>query len=323
MTAFRLHETIPVQNVLGECILWDDGRQSLWWTDIQAARLYRYAFGSSALQHHALPERLCSFGFIENDRRLICAFASGFACFDPETDELDWIFRPAFDAAGTRFNDGRVDRRGRFWAGTMLESDSDGEGEDEGEGAHAGEGAARDGPAEPQSGGLYRLTGTDCVRMLDGIAISNSLCFSPHGETLYFADSPTRNIRAFELDTETGQLGASRTFATVEGAGVPDGSTIDADGCLWNAEWGNARVVRYAPDGARQAVLELPVTQPTCVCFAGPELDRLVVTTARDGLSREALGTEPLAGDVLIYETPFRGLRESRFRLAPRAAVAG
>lgn len=302
---FRLIRTIPVANTLGECILWDDRTGCLWWTDIQQSRLYRYHYASAERTSIACPERLCAFGFIENDHRLVAAFATGFALFDPDTADLRWLYRPEQAYRGTRFNDGRVDREGRFWSGTMVENAND----------------ARDAAGRPATGSLYRISAATQQQIFGGIAISNSLCFSPDGRVLYFADSPSREIRAYDLDPERGEPGAGRRFAEVAGDGVPDGSTIDADGCLWNAQWGGAKIVRYTGAGAVDCVLDLPVSQPTCVCFGGPELDLLFVSTAREGLGEAGLEAEPDAGDVLVYSTPFTGLPECRYVAAKGAAA--
>ena len=296
MSGFTLVRTIPVQNTLGECILWDEATQCAWWTDIHESRLYRFNTATATLTTFDCPERLCSFGFVANDSRLVCAFASGFALFDPASAELRWLYRPERDYRGTRFNDGRVDRQGRFWSGTMVE------------------GEARDAEGRPVQGGLYRISGGEQRRIFGGIGISNSICFSPDGTVLYFADSPQRRILAYPLDRASGEPGVARIFATITGEGAPDGSAVDAEGCLWNAQWGGSKVVRYTSAGRVDRVLDLPVSQPTCVCFGGAKLDLLFVSTARENLSPERLAAEPEAGNVLVYETGCRGLPESRYR---------
>jgi L-arabinonolactonase len=297
VSGFELLETIPVGDRLGECVVWDDRMQCIWWTDIHGRRLHRYTPAGSALESFPLPERLGSFGFIEGDSRLICAFESGFAVYAVEREEIEWIDRPEQTWQGTRFNDGRVDRQGRFWAGTMVE------------------GEARDGAGRPVKGGLYVLEAGRSRKLLGEIEISNSLCFSLDGRTLFFADSPVRQILAFEMQGSPLRLGASRIFASIDGSGVPDGSTIDAEDCLWNAEWGGGRLVRYRPDGTLDTELRLPVTQPTCVCFGGPALDWIIVSTATEGLDPGALQRQPEAGHLLIYRSPFTGVAENRFRL--------
>lgn len=280
----------PVQNVLGEGILWDSRRQVLWWTDIQSRRLYRHDWLRADTRILDTPERVGSFGLVADSERLITAFESGIALYDTHDGAVSWLARRPDPAV--RFNDGRVDRQGRFWSGTMAEAD---------------ETAA--------SGCLYSVDsrfGTRC--QLTGIRISNSLCMSPDGKQLYFADSPTRTIRVFELNEPEGTLGASRIFAQTPAGADPDGAAIDADGCLWSAHWGAGCVVRYTPEGRIDRTLRVPASQPTCVCFAGPDLDMLCVTTARIGLTEAALLGEQNAGDVFLYRVGVQGLPEAEYR---------
>jgi sugar lactone lactonase YvrE len=285
----KLIDVVPVANTLGEGVLWDPEAGVLWWTDIHEKRLYRYEPQNRTLKHFALPERLGSFGLVAGRADLVAAFESGFAFYDPESRRLDWLQRPTPAAANVRFNDGRVDRAGRFWAGSMVE-----------------------GRGEPK-GQLYCLRRGQVESHLSGIAISNSLCFSPDGAYLYFADTPQRTIWRFNLDENTGALSNRQIFAaTIEGS-YPDGSNVDAEGHLWNAHWGGGRVVRYAPDGSISGSIELPVSQPTCVAFGGDELDILFVTSAREHMNAEALAREPQAGHVFVYQLNTHGLRESRY----------
>jgi len=280
---------IAVENTLGECPLWDARTQSLWWTDIQARQLLRYD-AEDQVTRFTTPERLCSFGFTQAAGTLIAAFESGLALYAPETQAVTWLARPALPP-GVRFNDGRVDRQGRFWSGTMVEADG-----------------------APPRGTLYRL---DAARVLTehehGIAISNSLCWSPDGTRLYFADSPRRTIFVYDFDTAAGTLSNRRIFATTPEGAYPDGANVDSEGYLWSAHWGAGRVVRYAADGTVDRVLELPAEQPSCVAFGGPDLDLLFVTTARDGLTPEALARQPHCGNVFVYKVGVRGLPDGRF----------
>ena len=292
----ELLEIIPVKNTLGEGVSWDPVEELLWWTDIQELCLYRYEPRTRALERYQVPERLCSFGFVENSERLIAAFESGFALYDPDSRRVDWIARPRHDAPGVRFNDGRVDRQGRFWAGSMTE----------------GSGAPR--------GKLYCLDGAEAHVVLTNVGISNSICFSPDGRRLYFADTPKQEILCYEVDATTGSLSSPRSFARLPDGAFPDGSNVDADGHLWNAQWSAGRVVRYAPDGGISAEIEVPASQPTCIAFGGHALDLLFVTSAREGLSPKALRDEPHAGDVFIYKVNVKGLPDRRFRAASSAA---
>nr|WP_281416137.1 SMP-30/gluconolactonase/LRE family protein [Collimonas antrihumi] len=144
----------------------------------------------------------------------------------------------------------------------------------------------------------------------------NSICFSPDGHTMYYCDSPTRTIRCCDYDTDAGTIGNDRLFADLqEQPGEPDGSTIDSAGYLWNARWGGHRVLRYAPDGSIERIVQVPVAQPSCVAFGGAALDTLYITSARESLSDAALLAEPAAGGVLQLRLPdVRGLPEARFR---------
>ena len=285
-------DILRVGNVLGEGISWRARDQTLWWTDIQSCRLYRYAWATGSLEPFTTPERVGSFGFVADRELLITAFASGIALYDPHTKSVDWRARPEEVSAGVRFNDGRVDRQGRFWAGTMVE---DGK--------------------PPARGCLYSLGRTGAARShIQGVKISNSLCFSPEGTRLYFTDSPTRLISVFELIEPEGILVGRQPFAEIPPGASPDGATVDADGCVWSAHWGSGRVVRYTPQGNVDRVIELPTRQPSCVCFAGPDLDILCVTTAREGLDDSVLRAEPHAGDVLLYRVGTQGLPEPEYR---------
>jgi L-arabinonolactonase len=285
-------DILPVQNVLGEGILWDSRRHVLWWTDIQSRRLFRHDWTQGTTRILETPERVGSFGLVAGSERLITAFESGIALYDAYEGSVSWLARPQNLEPGVRFNDGRVDRRGRFWCGTMVEG---------------GQGSA--------GGALYSIDATGTARChLTGVRISNSLCMSPDGSLLYFADSPQRTIKVFELNEPQGTLGSPKVFAQTPEGAEPDGAAIDADGCLWSAHWGAGCVVRYTPEGKVDRTLQLPVSQPSCVCFAGPQLDVLCVTTARTGLSDEALLSEPNAGDVFVYRVGVQGLPESEYQ---------
>lgn len=300
---FTLIETLDVKNTLGEGILWDEISESLWWTDIQESKLYQYVLDEKTIDTFTLPERLGSFGFVHGDERLICAFESGIALYSPkkndypDTNPIAWISKPEASITGTRFNDGRVDRQGRFWAGTLVE------------------GETKDKFGNKVLGGVYRVDGNGTQKVLSNIEIANSLCWSPDSKTMYFADSPRREILAYDFDSDTGVVLGKHTFAQTPENSFPDGSCIDAEGYLWNAVWGGSKVVRYKPSGDVDCVLELPVSQPTCVCFAGKNLDLLCVTTAGDNLTAAEIARQPLAGCVFIFKTDFTGLKESRFLL--------
>jgi len=289
-------DVVEVGNSLGESVLWDDRRRTVWWTDIHEKRLYSYDVNTRALAQWQTPARLCSFGLIEDGDSFIAAFDGGIALFDPLNSSLEWLLRPLPQGDGLRLNDGRVDRRGRFWVGSMIE------------------------PYEEKRlarGTLYCIERDGrAIEREWGISISNGLCWSPDGQTLYFADSPQRVIYAFDMDLDSGRLSGKRVFARTDKGGYPDGATVDRQGYVWSAHWNAGRIVRYSPRGEVDSILPLPVSQPTCVAFGGSELDLLIVTSARSSLSQVQLDAQPLAGHLLIYKVNFRGLPEERFRHA-------
>jgi L-arabinonolactonase len=281
-----------VGNILGEGILWDSRREVLWWTDIQGRRLHRYEWTHGTTQILDTPERVGSFGLVAGSEKLIAAFASGIALYDAHQQSVAWLARPETLNLGTRFNDGRVDRRGRFWSGTMVEGDE-----------------------RAASGCLYSIdAGGEARCHVRGVRISNGLCTSPDGTQLYFADSSTRTISVYELIEPEGVLGTPRLFARTPDGAFPDGAAVDVDGCVWSAHWGAGCIVRYTPDGRIDRTLEVPTCQPSCVCFGGPDLDVLCVTSAREGLDRSTLHAEPNAGDVFLYRAGVQGLPESEYR---------
>ncbi len=293
MHTFTPIEIIAAGNTLGEGILWDSRRDALWWTDIQRSRLQRHDLRTGATQVMETPERVGSFGLVAGSERLIIAFESGIALYDPGESTVDWLARPEEAVPGVRFNDGRVDRRGRFWSGTMVEDSGN-----------------------PVSANLYCIEGRGAARcMVRDVRISNGLCMSPDGSLLYFADSPKRTISVYELIEPEGSLGARHLFAQTPEGSEPDGAAVDAEGCIWSAHWGAGSVVRYTPEGRIDQRLEVPASQPSCVCFGGPDLDLLFVTTARQGLDATRLKTEPHAGDVFVYRTGAQGLPEQEFLL--------
>jgi sugar lactone lactonase YvrE len=293
---------IETQDILGEGPLWNEADQRIWWTDIHACRLLRADPATGAFDVIAVPERVSSFAFLEGDaRRILAAFASGLGLFDLHTGAVTWIARPEPAGSGRRFNDGRVDRHGRFWVASMVE-----------DAPVAGAGSAALYCLDAQ-GGFSRAMGD--------VDIGNGLCVSPDGRTLYFADSTRQSIHAYDLDAASGALSGRRLFAAVTD-GFPDGAAVDEAGHVWSARWGAGAVVRHAPDGGVAQTLQVPVSQPSCVAFGGPARRLMFVTTARENLSPARLAEEKLAGALLIYQSPVAGLPERRYdaswtRLSP------
>jgi sugar lactone lactonase YvrE len=288
MTA-KIEVAVQGRDILGECPLWDERTGTLWWVDILAPALKQLDPASGAVKQNPLPEPMGSFAFRERGG-LLAAMKSGIYLLDAAYSKVERLAAPEAGEPRKRFNDGRCDRQGRFWSGTMIDP----------------------GPREP-TGALYRLEpGGACERMRTGITVPNSIAWSPDGRVMYFADSPRRKIWAFDYDPAGGVMSNERVFATTH-PGYPDGSCVDADGCLWNAEYHGARVVRYTPAGKVDRVIELPAGNPTCCCFGGTRLDMLYITTASQDLQPEELAKQPLAGSVLAVRPGSTGLPESRF----------
>jgi len=285
-----LIESLKVKNTLGEGIIWDAASACVWWTDIDGSKLYRYQSEDKQLDHWTTPERLGSFALVSDSEFLICGFASGFAYFNPHSGELQWLEKIEQNNPGTRLNDGRADRQGRFWAGSMVESGDRG------------------------AGALYCFDQQlQVASKVSGLTISNGLCWSPDSTVMYHTDTPSRRIHAYDFDAATGAIANQRCLVRTEKGCFPDGSSVDAEGYIWNAQWGASQVVRYSPEGEVDFVLPLPVSQPTCVAFGGPKLDRLFVTSATQGFDEQTLSAEPEAGNVLVFQTNISGIADARF----------
>jgi sugar lactone lactonase YvrE len=288
----QLINILPVQNTLGEGVIWDHQRQRFWWTDIEASRLYRYDPDTQELESWVTPERLACLAPIAARDDLVVAFESGFAYYQPESSTIEWIHKIESDNPGTRMNDGRTDRQGRFWAGSMVETQEQ----------------------ASYKGSLYSLDSHQLLhKHISGLNITNSLCWSPDGSVMYHCDTPSRCIQRYRFDTEHGSLENKEDWIQTEPGCFPDGSCVDREGYLWNAQWGGSKLVRYDPDGNVDLEVALPVSQPTCLAFGGENLNLLVVTTARQNLSSEELARQPEAGNVLIFETDYEGVLDAEY----------
>ncbi len=290
MVTARLIETLRVKNILGEGVIWDAASAAIWWTDIDGSKLYRYRLADKQLDHWFTPERLGCFALVAESDLLVCGFASGFAYFNPQDGELQWLEKIEQDNSGTRLNDGRADRQGRFWAGSMVES------------------------GDRDAGGLYCLDSQLQVSSkVSGLNISNGLCWSLDSKVMYHTDTPSQLIHRYDFDAASGAISNPSCLVRTEPGCYPDGSTVDAEGYIWNAQWGASQVVRYSPAGEVDFILPLPVSQPTCVAFGGPQLDKLFVTSASQGFDQQALLAEPEAGNVFVFQTNISGIADPRF----------
>jgi sugar lactone lactonase YvrE len=265
---------------LGEGPVWSPVEQRLYWFDIKGRRLSWYEPASGVHGHLDLPLR-ASAAAPRAAGGLLTATESGLALVDPDAGTLE-ITHPHDLGPGFRTNDGKIDMAGHFWWSSM--DDNGGE----------------------RPGVVFRTEPNGPThRMLTGIHIPNTISVSPDGTLLYLADSKRQTIFAHRLD----DMSQVTEFAHTRGeAGSPDGSAVDAEGFLWNAQWGAWRVVRYAPDGRIDRIVEMPVEQPTSCAFGGPDLSTLYVTSAWDDLPPESRSAQPLAGGLFAFEPGVKGL---------------
>jgi L-arabinonolactonase len=283
--------------VLGESILWCPRREVLWWTDIQSSRLWMHRPESRRTRSWNLPDRLGCLALCESGK-LLLGLAKGLFLADAdwisdEPPELSSLAPVEADEPRTRINDGRCDRAGNLVFGTFNEH-----------------------PTHHPIGSFYQYSQRGLRRLdLGGVAIPNSICFSPDGDTLYYCDSTQPRILCCDYDAGTAQVAQCREFAALpERGSCADGSTIDSEGFLWNAQWGAAQVVRYTPRGQIDRVVPVPAKNPSCVAFGGRQLDQIYISTARIGLSAEDLGRLEQSGGVYRWHSPVNGLPENRVR---------
>jgi len=279
-----------VKALLGESPLWDFREKCLFWVDIEGKALHRYRPAEETTTSIPVPEEIGCIAMREGGG-LVAASRSGFAFLDPDRGAFEIVASPEPDQPSNRFNDGKCDCAGRFWAGTM------------------------DVAAERTSGALYRLSPDLAVsRVLTGVTIPNGIGWSPDNRTMYFTDSAQRAIAAFDFEDESGEIGSPKGFASIDAAdGVPDGLTVDAEGYVWSAHWDGWRITRYDPEGGVDSVITLPVPRPTSCAFGGALLDRLYVTSASIGLLPEQLANAPMSGGVFELNVGVRGRREPCF----------
>jgi sugar lactone lactonase YvrE len=258
----------------------------------------RLDHASGRIDTWTMPGMVGSIVFAD-DGRLAVALADRVDLFDRSSGAFEPVAKLGTAIPDHRFNDGRVDRQGRFWVGTMHNI------------------------TRAPEGVLYRLDpGRGLVGVLSEICIPNSLAWSPDGATMYFADSLLYTIFAYAFDTASGTIGDKRVFARTTAPGFPDGSTVDAEGYLWNAEFNASRIVRYAPAGEVDRIIQVPVARPTCCAFGGPGLDVLYVTTASQNMTEAERQANPLAGALLALDVGVRGLPEPRFVRPDRPSEA-
>ena len=306
----------PAGQILGESANWCVRTQVLWWIDIRAPQVKCWNSATGAFDVWTMPE-LCGAVVPTTGAEVVVALRAGICLLDPRTGALTPLATLETGHPAHRLNEAKCDRQGRLWCGSMWDF-----------GKH-------------RTGGLYRITAdvtghstgrpeNDCAplgglaepglgaritKVRSAVSIPNGLGFSPDGRRMAFVDTATGRIESAAYDTDAGMPGPWNTLVEADAApGKPDGSTVDADGCIWSARFGAGCIARFTPQGKLDRLIRLPVSQPTSCSFGGADLDTLFVTSATQRLAPEALAAEPLAGALLALRPGVQGLAEPPFR---------
>ncbi len=265
-------------DLLGESPVWDDRIGRLYWVDGVNRKVRYVDYGNTQCHAIAMPSMVGSVGLAEPGA-LVVGLVDGIYRVTIATGELTPLHIPAEPNARMRFNDGKMDRQGRFVCGGM-------------------------GIFAEAVGELVRVTTQGDAQILaTGIRISNTLCFSPDGKTMYFADSLDRFIRAYSYQEQGEVLAEPRLLVdTQQFASGPDGATVDSEGCVWVALVQAGKIARFTPDGELDRLVEAPTDMPTCLAFGGPDLATLFVTSIKDSGSGRAISRHPLGGHLFAIE---------------------
>jgi len=289
-TTMNIARVCHTHNILGESPLWDHREKVLYWLDIFAKKLQSFNPQTGAYKFWELPEILTSIGLSANGG-LIGTSRLGLIHIALPSGIIKKLETVLPDEPRMRFNDGKCDRQGRYWAGTM---DTEGKLPD---------------------GLLYRFAHREETAIMDAsFTIFNGLGWSPDNTKMYVTDSIARTIYRYDFSASTGTISNKIIFASIsEDAGVPDGLTVDSAGYIWSAHWDGWRITRYAPDGKIASIIPMPIQRPTSCCFGGEDYNVLYITSAACELSPEELIQGPDAGSLFALETDVVGLREGLF----------
>jgi sugar lactone lactonase len=278
--------------MLGEGPTYDPHTGTAWWFDILGRKLVEYGLASDAIQVHDLPVMASVLARVDDERQVIVT-ETGLHLRHRSSGELELITPIEADNGMTRSNDGRVHPCGALWFGTMGKS------------------------AEKHAGAIYHVARGKVTTLFPDITIPNAICFSPDGAIAYFTDTMSGKLMRVAIDPATAlPTGSPEIFFDHRGGdGGIDGAVCDRDGMIWNARWGAGCIDGYSPDGERLVWLKVPASQSSCPAFVGPDADRLLVTSAREGLSAEALAADPGAGSTFLLDHPVKGRFEPDYIL--------
>ena len=277
------------KSLLGEGPLYNQKQNALYWTDIKGMRLFKYDLVTQVVKNYHFTKPIGSFAFTCNDE-IITTTTCGFEYANLNENRLTPIVNPEVDLPDNRFNDGKCDAKGRYFAGTM------------------------DNNEEEITGSLYCFDGNAVKKLEENLFISNGLGWSPDSKRFYLTDSPKRVIYVYDYDLKSGNISNRELFAKIdEKDGFPDGLCVDSEGYIWSAHWNGWKITRYAPNGSIDSIYDIPVPKVTSCNFGGENLDTLFITTAAFELSEEELKKAPLSGYTFTLKTKVKGQKTNIF----------
>lgn len=296
MTPTVLEPAIVLEHscLLGEGPLWDAARKVICWVDILRGEIHEYS--PTQKTHTTMPvHQMIGSVAVCNNGNFIAALQNGFAFINRDSGEISMIADPEIHLPNNRFNDGKCDPAGRFWAGSMSKSD------------------------EAGAANVYTMhNDLSLIKKIERVTISNGMAWSLDHKTFYYIDTPTFEIAAYEYDNNTGHISNKKTIINInELDGNPDGMTIDSEGMLWIAHWGGWQVTRWNPFTAEKLLtIKLPAEKITSCAFGGDNLDDLYITSAKVDLSDEELKLQPLAGSLFVIRNcGFSGMPAFEFKI--------
>lgn len=290
-----LELVVDSKSVLGEGPCWDGAKHLLYWVDGLGKKVHIYNPAENTNRTIEVGQAVGCIVLRESGGAVV-AMENGLYSLDLATEELAPLVDPESDVPNNRFNDGKCDSAGRLWTGTLSRDFDEGKSD------------------SPPAGTLYCIDRDLSVRAMFGkVSISNGLGWSPDNTTMYYIDSPTREVAAFDFEPESGAITNRRVVVEIpEDGGIPDGMAVDEEGMIWVAQWGGSQVARWDPDTGRLLQrIPVPVVNVTCCAFGGPDLDELYITTS--SIHGEDLAEQPHAGGLFRTRPGVRGMRAFTF----------
>lgn len=285
----KLDLLLDARATIAESLLWEPAAGVLWWCDIKAPALFRLDPRSGENRRWDLPEDIGAFALRDGAREAVVALRSGVFVLSLKSGAIEKVATAPWDPSVFRFNEGACDAAGRFWLGCMCDP--------------------LDGSESLRKGPLQVWTSDRGLKAMGHDArCHNGMAWAADERVFYMSHSMEKVVYRYDYHPMSGQLGAQRAFATLDGKGIPDGAAIDEEGAYWCAHHGDGELRRYAPDGYLLQTIALPVSRPTMCAFGGPDLRTLFISTASDTLTPEQMRREPLAGALFQVTPGVRGI---------------